>query len=77
LYLKTSSIKKFHSPNRLCAPLCKGYVRVVAAASAVVADPNADVLDLGGLNLLDLVASAKGKQVRQNRMHAIQRAPSV
>ncbi len=49
----------------------------MAAASAVVTDPNADVLDLGGLNLLDLVASAKGKQVRQNRMHTIQRAPGV
>ena len=32
----------------------------MAAAAAVVADPDADVLDLGGLNLLDLVAAASG-----------------
>jgi hypothetical protein len=37
-------------------------LRVVAAAAAVVADPNADVLDLGGLDLLDLVASVTGEQ---------------
>lgn len=53
--------KQFHCPNKYCTPLYKGCLRVVAAASAVVTDPNADVLDLGGLNLLDLVASAKGQ----------------
>ncbi len=42
-------------------------LRVVAAAAAVVADPNADVLDLGGLNLLDLVASGKGAQRVRNK----------
>ena len=35
----------------------KACLRVVASAAAVVADPDTDVLHLGGLDFLDLVAA--------------------
>ena len=56
----TISYSRKQNTKPLMFPNNKRSLRVVAAAAAVVADPNADVLDLGGLNLLDLVAAASG-----------------